>query len=135
MDEPAGALGPSAIDSAGAADQLASQQMTIALPAYPHFDTAVLGTVFGTRTDVVHRLSAGDSLILVPDPPAAQIPAVWVHARGGDVIGHLPFQIAAWLAPWMLAGGRCGATVKKREGDHVASWRRLLIEVTCRPGR
>lgn len=106
--------------------------MTISAPPYAHFDTAVLGTVFGSRTEVVHRLSEGDQLILVPDPPEAQIPAVWVHARGGDVIGHVPFQIATWLAPWMLAGGRCGATVKKRDGDDVASWRRLVIEVTCR---
>ncbi len=106
--------------------------MPIAPPAYQHFDSAVHGTVFAHRAEVVDRLSEGDALILVPDPPGAQIPAVWVHARGGDVVGHLPFQIATWLAPWMLAGGRCGATVKKRDGADVASWRRLVIEVTCR---
>ena len=81
-----------------------------AAPPYPEpFRTAVLGTVFGDRTSVVHRLQAGDRLILVPDPPGADIPAVWVHAPGGDVIGHLSLQIAVWLAPWMLAGGRAGA--------------------------
>lgn len=80
----------------------------------------------------MHRLEEGDRLILVPDPPEAQIPAVWVHATGGDVIGHLPLQIAVWLAPWMLEGGRCGATVRKRRGDEVESWQRLVIEVTCR---
>ena len=105
--------------------------MSIAPPAYTHFDSPVHGTVFGSRTEVVHRLEEGDQLILVPDPPDAQIPAVWVHARGGDVIGHLPLQIAAWLAPWMIEGGRCGATVRKVRGDEVASWQRLLIEVTC----
>jgi hypothetical protein len=106
--------------------------MALAAPAYPHFDTAVLGTVFAARTAVVRRLVAGDRLILVPDPPGAQIPAVWVHAEGGDVVGHLPFQIAVWLAPWMLAGGCCRATVRKVGSDAVESWRRLLIVVTCR---
>ena len=109
--------------------------MSISTPPYPHFDSAVLGTIFAQRAAVVQRLVEGDQLILVPDPPEAQIPAVWVHARGGDVVGHLPLQIAAWLAPWMLAGGRCGATVKKRDREDVASWRRLVIEVTCRPER
>ena len=102
-------------------------------PAYPEpFRTAVLGTVFGNRTDVVHRLQRGDRLILVPDPPGAQIPAVWVHAAGGDVVGHLPLQIAAWLAPWMFAGGRCGAWVEKVGSDDVESWRRLVVRVECR---
>ena len=103
-------------------------------PAYPEpFRTAVLGTVFGKRTDVVHRLQRGDRLILVPDPPDAQIPAVWVHAAGGDVVGHLPLQIAAWLAPWMLDGGRCGAYVEKVGSDDVESWRRLVVRVECHP--
>ena len=103
-----------------------------AAPPYPQpFRTAVLGTVFGKRTDVVHRLRAGDRLILVPDPPGAQIPAVWVHARGGDVVGHLSLQIAAWLAPWMLDGGRCGAYVEKVGSDDVESWRRLVVRVEC----
>ncbi|MBI2797335.1 MAG: hypothetical protein HYX65_11605 [Gemmatimonadetes bacterium] len=105
--------------------------MALAAPPYPDFDTPVLGTIFAARMDVVRRLQAGDRLILVPDPPEAQIPAVWVHAAGGDVIGHLPLQIAAWLAPWMLEGGRCGATVQKVSGDDVASWRRLVIAVHC----
>src|ERR671921_376904 len=104
-----------------------------AAPPYPEpFRTAVLGTVFGDRTSVVHRLQTGDRLILVPDPPGADIPAVWVHAPGGDVIGHLPLQIAAWLAPWMLEGGRCQAFVEKVGTDEVESWRRLVIEVRCR---
>ena len=100
---------------------------------YPDpFHTAVYGTVFARRTEVVHRLHEGDPLILVPDPPGTDVPAVWVHARGGDVIGHLPLQIAVWLAPWMLNGGRCGARVTRVHGDEVESWRRLVIEITCR---
>ena len=103
------------------------------LPSYAdHFRTAVQGTVFGHRTEVVHRLHAGDELILGPDPPGTEVPAVWVHARGGDVIGHLPLQIAVWLAPWMLDGGRCQAEVEKVGTDEVESWRRLVITVRCR---
>ena len=107
------------------------------MPPYPPyysepFRTTVLGTVFGKRTDVVHRLHAGDRLILVPDPPGADIPAVYVHAPGGDVIGHLSLQIAVWLAPWMLAGGRAGAVVDKVHSDDVESWQRLIIRVELR---
>jgi len=103
------------------------------LPSYAdHFRTAVQGTVFARRTKVVHRLREGDALILVPDPPGTDVPAVWVHAEGGDVVGHLPLQIAAWLAPFMLDGGRCQARVTKVGTDEVESWRRLVIEVRCR---
>lgn len=102
--------------------------------APPHDErirTPVYGTVFGRRMEVVHRLHKGDQLILVPDPPGTENPAVWVHASGGDVVGHLPFNISRWLVPWMLDGGRCGASVEKLESDDVASWRRLIIEVRC----
>ena len=108
--------------------------MPLAPPYIDSFHTTVLGTVFGRRTDVVHRLKAGDALIVVPDPPGTDVPAVWVHAEGGDVIGHLPLQIAAWLSPWMLAGGRASAVVEKVGGDDVESWRRLIITVMCRVG-
>jgi hypothetical protein len=92
----------------------------------------VLGTVFAARAAVVQRLRPGDELIMVPDPPGTDVPAVWVHAGGGDVIGHIPLQIAAWLAPWMLAGGRASASVAKVGGEDVESWRRLIITVKCR---
>ena len=108
--------------------------MPAAPPYREPFRTAVLGTVFAGRAEVVHRLHEGDRLILVPDPPIEdEDPAVWVHAAGGDVVGHLPLQVAAWLAPWMLAGGRAGAVVEKRHSDDVASWQRLIVRVECHP--
>lgn len=103
-------------------------------PRLEEFRSAVYGTVFGRRMDVVHRLHSGDRLILVPDPPGTDNPAVWVHARGGDVVGHLPFAVSCWLVPWMLDGGRCGAEVVKVGTDDVASWRRVIIRVTCAAG-
>ncbi len=106
--------------------------VTLRPPHSDRFTTAVHGTVFGHRTEVVQRLKLGDYLILVPDPPGTDEPAVWVHAPGGDVVGHLSPTIGAWLAPWMLAGGRCSAQVEKVGGDDVESWRRLLIRVQCR---
>ena len=107
--------------------------MAFAAPHAERFECAVHGTVFAARAAVVQRLRPGDPLLLVPDPPGAEVPAVWVHAAGGDVVGHLPVQIAAWLAPWMLAGARCSAAVRAVAGDDVASWERLTIEVNCRP--
>lgn len=103
--------------------------MASILPGSPEFRAPVYGTVFGRRTDVVHRLHAGDRLILVPDPPGSEPPTVWVHARGGDVIGHLSPDVNAWLAPLMLAGSCYGAEVAEVRGDDVASWKRLLITV------
>jgi hypothetical protein len=103
--------------------------MATAPPYTDDFRSAVYGTVFGTRTQVVHRLKVGDPLILVPDPPGAEIPAVWVHAAGGDVIGHLPLHIAAWLGPWMFDGGRCHARVERVASDEIESWRRLVIRL------
>jgi len=57
-----------------------------------------------------------------------------VHAPGGDVVGHLPFEIGAKLQPWMLEGGRCAATVEKVGSDDVESWKRLIVRVECRTG-
>jgi hypothetical protein len=108
--------------------------MAFVAPYAEQFETAVHGTVFGSRAAVVNRLHAGDPLILVPDPPGAEVPAVWVHAPGGDVVGHLPVHIAAWMAPWMLQGARCRASVASVASDDVASWQRLVIEVRCRGG-
>jgi hypothetical protein len=99
------------------------------LPGAEEFRSPVYGTVFGRRTEVVHRLSPGDRLILVPDPPGSDPPTVWVHARGGDVVGHLSPDVNSWLAPSMLAGSCYGAEVVEVRGDDVASWKRLVITV------
>ena len=84
---------------------------------------------------MVRRLRAGDVLILVPDPPGTDEPSVWVHAPGGDVVGHLSPDVNAWLVPWMLEGGRCSAVVAHVAGDDVASYKRLIITVRCRASR
>ena len=68
-------------------------------------------------------------MILVPDPPGSHPQAVWVHARGGDVVGHLSPDVNSWLAPLMLDGRCYGAEVVEVRGDDVASWKRLVIAV------
>lgn len=103
--------------------------MSSILPGAEYFRTAVYGTVFARRTEVVHRLRPGDRLILVPDPPGTYPPNVWVHARGGDVVGHLSPDVNSWLSPWMFAGSCYGAEVEEVWGDDVASWKRLVIAV------
>lgn len=105
--------------------------MAAILPESSEFRTAVYGTVFAKRSAVVQRLRIGDPLILVPDPPGIDEPSVWVHAAGGDVVGHLSPDLNAWLVPWMLAGHRCSAVVAQVGGADVASWKRLIIAVRC----
>ena len=99
------------------------------LPGAREFTTPVYGTVFARRSQVVQRLHPGDRLILVPDPPGAAPLAVWVHAAGGDVVGHLSPDVNDWLAPTMLDGCCYGAEVADVRGDEVASWKRLVIRV------
>ena len=103
--------------------------MPAILPETSEFRAPVYGTVFAKRSDVVGRLAVGDPLILVPDPPGIDEPSVWVHAVGGDVVGHLAPDLNAWLVPWMLAGHRCRAVVAQVGGADVASWKRLVIDV------
>jgi len=103
--------------------------MSSILPSDPEFTTPVYGTVFARRSEVVHRLHAGDPLILVPDPPDAEPAHVWVHAPGGDVVGHLSPDVNGWLAPTMFNGARYGAEVTDVRGDDVESWKRLVITV------
>ena len=92
--------------------------------------TNVHGTVFAARAAVVDRIRVGDRLLLVPDPQSDDDPpAVWLHVAGGDVLGYVPLQVAAWLAPWMLAGGRCVAQVVTLHGPDVASFNRIEIEL------
>ena len=103
--------------------------MSSILPGTREFRTPVYGTVFGKRTDVVHRLREGDQLILVPDPPGTEPPNVWVHARGGDVVGHLAPDINRWMVPRMLRGVRYSAIVANVGQSGTASWKRLMIAV------
>ena len=95
------------------------------------FRATVHGTVFCDRTRSLGRVHEGDELMLVPDPPIDDDPGIWVHVKGGDLVGHLPPEIQAWLAPWMLRGGRARAKALRVKGEDTPSYRRLLIEVTC----
>jgi hypothetical protein len=114
------------------------------LPDAARFETPVYGTIFAERATVVRRLHEGDALILVPDPPGiepalpeplppelavVEEPKVWVHAQGGDVVGHLSPDINRWLVPRMLDGVRYTAAVHAVGDAGSASWRRLTILV------
>jgi hypothetical protein len=96
-----------------------------------NFQTSVHGTVFGERAARVAKIQRGEELLLIPDPPMEDDPQVWVHARGGEPLGHLPPEINQWLAPWLLRGGHARATAIRVHGDDVPSWKRLIIEVSC----
>jgi hypothetical protein len=103
--------------------------MSSILPGARQFDAPVYGTIFARRAVVVGRLTAGDQLILVPDPPGVEDPSVWVHAPGGDVVGHLAPDINRWMVPEMLAGARYAATVQSVAGTGTESWKKLVISV------
>lgn len=98
----------------------------------PLFRSTVHGTVFAGRDRHVAKLTDGDELRLVPDPPVQDIPEVWVHLTSGDPIGHLPPDIAYWLWPWLARGGSARVRLLRVGGSEVPSWRRLLLEVSCR---
>ena len=98
----------------------------------PLFRATVHGTVFADRERHVDTLTEGDSVRLVPDPPLQVEPEVWVHLESGEPIGHLPAEIATWLWPWMSRGGVAEARAVKVGGADAPSWRRLLLEVSCR---
>lgn len=108
----------------------------IQLPAAPpaQFRSTVHGTVFAGRERHLEALSAGDSLVLIPDPPDGGHPVVWVHLPSGDPVGHLPPEIGGWLAPWLQAGGRTRATAHRVGDAGVPSWRRLVLDVHCLGG-
>jgi hypothetical protein len=120
-------------------DRVIFQPVTRSRPIPPlpqerpaRFYTTVHGTVFGERSTHVDALRAGDEVMLLPDPPVTDDPGVWVHGRDGVLLGHLPPEIEVWLAPWMLRGGSATARAVRVSGPDVPSWRRLLIEVSCR---
>lgn len=95
------------------------------------FRTTVHGTVFGRRADRVGEVAPGDPLVLIPDPPDEDDPAVWVHLPAGDPVGHLPPEINRWLVPWLLTGGTASAVAIRVRGSETPSWKRLVIEVSC----
>ena len=119
----------------GVADHAQCSCMASITPGTPEFATSVYGTIFGQRSSVLDRLRVGDQLILVPDPPGTDEPNVWVHAPGGDVVGHLAPDINRWLVPSMLDGCRCNGVVAHLGSDDVASYKRLVINVRCRGSR
>jgi hypothetical protein len=111
--------------------------MTQACPPFPEgqpsrFRSTVHGTVFAGRERFVDHLHDGDELRLVPDPPVQEEPEVWVHTTTGEPIGHLPSEIANWLWPWLARGGIARARLLRVRGSDVPSWRRILLEVSCR---
>ena len=103
--------------------------MSSILPDTPRFETPVYGTVFAARAAVVRRLAICDHILLVPDPPGIDEPSVWVHAPGGDVIGHLSPDVNRWMARRMLDGARYAARVHGLGDPDTVSWRRLIIAV------
>lgn len=103
--------------------------MSSILPDSPRFEATVYGSIFAKRAAAVARLSPGDTLILVPDPPGVENPSVWVHAPGGDVVGHLAPDISRWMVPRMNDGARYGAEVLRIGAPGTESWKRLVIDV------
>jgi len=96
------------------------------------FRSTVHGTVFAGRDRFVEMLRAGDTVRLIADPPVQIDPEVWVHLESGEPIGHLPVEIGRWLWPWLSRGGVAEARALQVRGSDVPSWRRLLLEVSCR---
>lgn len=76
-------------------------------------------------------MEVGEPLKLKPSLPVEVMPQVWVHLENGELVGHLPTEIADWLAPWLQAGGLARAKALRVSGDEVPSWRRVLVEVEC----
>lgn len=100
-------------------------------PGAPVFRATVHGLPFADRARHLERVRPREELWLVPDPPGSAQDQVWVHLEGGDTVGHLPYEIGRWLAPWMRSGGSARARVLRVGDATVPSWKRLLLEVTC----
>ena len=117
-----------------------SYAMSFSRPSFPagrprHFRTTVHGTIFAGRDRHLRELNAGDQVVLVPDPPGPEEPGVWVHLPSGDLVGHLPPEIARWLWPWLCQGGAVQACALTVRGEEAPSWRRLVVEVSCDAAR
>lgn len=103
--------------------------MPTILPDSNQFETAVYGTVFAARAAALGRLGAGDGLVLVPDPEGVDNPSVWVHAPGGDVVGHLAPDVNRWMVERMRQGTRYTAQVVSIGAPGTESWKRLIISI------
>lgn len=111
--------------------------MTGSFPPFPEgrptrFRSTVHGTVFAGRDRFVSTIHAGDKVTLIADPPVQDVPEVWVHLETGEPIGHLPAEIAHWLWPWLARGGVADAKAVQVRGSDAPSWRRVVLEVSCR---
>lgn len=109
----------------------AASRPSIPAGGAPVFRATVHGLAFAGRSRHLGRVDTGDRLLLIPDPPGGSPDQVWVHLPGGQPLGHLPDEIAGWLAPWMRRGGRARARTLRVGDRTVPSWKRLLLEVTC----
>lgn len=107
------------------------RHLSLPRDAAPVFRATVHGLPFGDRARHLAGVEPTQALLLVPDPPGAEVEDVWVHLQRGDLLGHLPREIGNWLAPWMRQGGAARARVLKVGDESVPSWKRLLVEVTC----
>ena len=103
--------------------------MSSILPDSDRFEAPVYGTVFAARADALARLSVGDRLVLVPDPEGVVNPSVWIHAPGGDVVGHLAPDVNRWMVGRMLHGARYTAHVLSVGAPGTESWKRLIISI------
>ena len=107
------------------------------MPSFPdhrpqRFRATVHGIAFAGRDRHLATIREGDALLVIPDPPGAKEPGVWIHLDTGEPVGHLPPEIAAWLWPWLAAGGSAVARAAAVHGGDVPTWRRLVVEVSSR---
>ena len=103
--------------------------MSSILPDSTCFEARVYGTVFASRSAALARLSVGDRLLIVPDPEGVDNPSVWIHATGGDVVGHLAPDLNRWMVGRLLRGARYTAHVVSIGAPDTESWKRLIISI------
>lgn len=115
---------------------LEPESCLLPIPPFPPqqpttFRATLHGTVFSGRERHLDDMEVGESLLLRPSLPVEVTAQVWVHLENGELVGHLPAEIADWLAPWLQAGGLARARALRVSGEEVPSWRRVLVEVEC----